>query len=538
MNDTRSRIPPQSATHTHANDVGEREDRHRGFVEYSSEARFETLANGSPVLLWVNGVDGCEFVNDAYRRFLGVPADDDVRGYDWSRFVHPEDRDGYLQSYLAAFSARAPFTAEFRFRRNDGSWRWMQSEATPRVRDGAFQGYVGATVDITERKHAEIALRRSEDALREADRRKNEFLAVLAHELRNPLAPIRTALTLLRISDDKPALLERLRPAMERQIAHMVRLIDDLLDVARITSGRIQLQRTPTAIAELVHAAVEANRAALDAAGLRLDVDLPVDPCFLDVDPTRFVQVLSNILHNASKFTEAGGRIELRAHVEPPAVEPMLEIAICDTGAGIAPEMLPRVFDLFAQAGEAGRGRTGLGIGLALARQLIEMHGGSIAADSEGVDRGSRFTIRMPAVPMAVSPVQDEAPHAPPRVTRRVLIVDDNPDAAETLALLVSTLGGEAQTAYDGEGALRCAAAFRPDVILLDIGMPGMDGYETCRRLRAGPSGQDALVVALTGWGSEEDRRRTAEAGFDDHLTKPADPQLLEHVLAGSRAAR
>jgi PAS domain S-box-containing protein len=489
-----------------------------------SDLRFRTLADGSPVLLWVNGRDGCEFVNRAYLDFVGLATDVEVKGYDWSRYVHPEDRHPYMQAYLTAFDARGPFSAEFRFRRADGEWRWMRSEATPRVEADSFVGYVGASIDITER-------RRAEEALVEADRRKDTFLAVLAHELRNPLAPIRTGLELLRVAGDKPGAIARIQPVLERQVSHMVRLIDDLLDVSRITSGKILLQRQPTALGDLVQAAVDASRAGIDAAGLRLSVDIPATPVILDVDPTRFVQVISNLLHNAAKFTDRGGVVGITATVDDSTAPPILTLTVTDSGIGIPAAMVSKVFDLFAQVEGTGRAKSGLGIGLALARQLIEMHGGTIEARSAGLNQGSAFAIRIPALSWKAL-TEQPLPAEIQRCTGvRVLVIDDNVDAADMLAALVSALGGEARTTYDGRAGLEAAADFRPDVILLDIGMPGMDGYETCRRLRAGPVGESAYIVAVTGWGQPQDRERALSEGFDAHLTKPADPRLVEKLL-------
>jgi PAS domain S-box-containing protein len=506
----------------------EKTEREAALVrQVESERRFKTLADGSPVLLWVNGLEGCEFVNRAYLDFIGLDSDAEVRGFDWSRFVHPQDRDRYIEGYLDAFRSRSAFRAEFRFRRADGEWRWMRSEATPRIEHDEFVGYVGASVDITER-------RRAEEALREADHRKDAFLAILAHELRNPLAPIRTGLELLKAGSDQPGAIKRVQPVLERQVAHMVRLIDDLLDVSRITSGKIQLQRQPTVLMELINGAIDANRAAIDSAGLTLSVKVPDAPCFLDVDPTRFVQVLSNLLHNSTKFTDRGGHVEVIASVDDIVASPRLTLTIRDSGAGIAAETLPRVFDFFVQGEAHERGTSGLGIGLGLAKQLIEMHGGTIAAHSDGIGCGSSFTIRMPVLTwdsVSTSPDVDR-PQPPSCVNRRVLIIDDNVDAADMLAALVVVLGGEAATAYDGRDGLRCAADFRPDVILLDIGMPDMDGYETCRRLRAQPDGHVAYIVAVTGWGQPHDRERALAEGFDAHLTKPADPRTLEDLLA------
>jgi CheY-like chemotaxis protein len=313
----------------------------------------------------------------------------------------------------------------------------------------------------------------------------------------------------------------------------MVRLVDDLMDVSRITSGKVQLQRQPTPLAELVHSAVDANRAAIDAAGLTLTVTLPDTPCVLEVDPTRFVQVLSNLLHNSTKFTQRGGTIDLRASVDDDVSRPRLAIAVTDSGDGIDAATLPHVFDFFVQGAVPGRGKSGLGIGLGLAKQLVEMHGGTIEAESPGPGRGSTFTIRVPIVAWEPAPAsKGDAADAHAFAGRHVLVIDDNVDAADMLAGLVIAHGGEAVTAYGGRDGLRIAADFGPDVILLDIGMPEMDGYETCRRLRAQPAGAEAYIVAVTGWGQASDRERALAEGFDAHLTKPADPRMLADLMA------
>jgi CheY-like chemotaxis protein/two-component sensor histidine kinase len=383
------------------------------------------------------------------------------------------------------------------------------------------------------RREAAEALRESEERLKDADRRKDEFLAMLAHELRNPLAPIRTGLELVRLAGDTPAAFMRVRDMMERQVSHMIRLIDDLLDVSRISSGKIRLRREPAALASLVGMAIEANRAALDAKRMNLRVDLPGTQVWLDVDPTRFVQIVSNVLQNAVKFTDAEGSITLEAQLNEPSFD--LALRITDSGAGISREMLPRVFDLFAQDDAAPSVHSGLGIGLALTRRLVEMHGGSVEAQSDGPGRGSTFTIRMPVL----AEVPAEPPPAPAEThqsTRRVLVIDDNVDAANAVAMLVARLGGECRVASDGEMGLRQLLDFRPDVVLLDIRMPGMDGYETCRRIRE-KMGSDVVVVAVTGWGQERDREEAMRAGFDAHLTKPADPILVARLLADGKRA-
>jgi signal transduction histidine kinase len=390
--------------------------------------------------------------------------------------------------------------------------------------------------DLMERTQAVEALRRNERQLKEADRRKDEFLAVLAHELRNPLAPIRTGLELIRLSGNNAAAIEETRIMMERQVGHMVRLIDDLLDVSRITTGKIELQRQPTPLATLVNGVIEANRDALVASQVSLDLDLTDASTLIDVDPTRFAQILSNVLHNAVKFTGAGGRIRVSAQVQESAEHEMeARIVVADTGVGISADLLPRVFDLFVQDNASARGvQAGLGIGLALARQLIEMHDGTIEAESGGPGLGSTFVIRVPLSARVTAMESPTALHVAPRITRHVVVIDDNADAADALRRLIAVLGGECRVAYSGESGLAEILAFDPDIVFLDIGMPGLDGYEVCRRIRQSV-GPDVVIVALTGWGQEQDKREATRAGFNMHLTKPADPLVLERMLAADR---
>ncbi|MEO5821733.1 MAG: ATP-binding protein [Vicinamibacteraceae bacterium] len=454
--------------------------------------------------------------------------------------IPPEDR-----TPCAAILARALDPAgsgrlqtDIRVRRPDGGERWLAVTART-----VFAGeprravrLAGVVTDIDERKRTEASLRAREGALTGADRRKDEFLAVLAHELRNPLAPIRAGLELIRLSGTT-ATIARTREIMERQVGHMVRLIDDLLDVSRITSGKIQLQRRPTTLEALVTTAVDANREALNAADLQLSVALSDAPIWLDVDPTRLVQVISNVLHNAVKFTDGRGRIDITAVVEAdgPGGRPALALTIADSGIGISAEMQPRIFDLFTQDRTvSSRSHGGLGIGLALARQLVEMHGGTIEAVSEGAGRGSVFTIRLPiAAAIDSPPVAAPARQPVTRTSHRVVVVDDNLDAAHATAMLVTALGGEARVAGDGASGLAHVLDWLPTLVLLDIEMPGMDGYETCRRIREA-MGTRVAIVALTGWGQEQHKRDAERAGFDAHLTKPADPAALERLLAES----
>jgi PAS domain S-box-containing protein len=456
------------------------------------------------------------------------------------QLIHVDDRDRYADAVARALDpdGSGRLREDIRVVHPDGGVHWLTIRAQASFEQGRPLRLTGVATDISDRRFAEDALRRSEQQLKESDRRKDEFLAVLAHELRNPLAPIRTGLELLRLTSDSPDGGARVRGVMERQVNHMVRLVDDLLDVSRINSGSIRLQRQAVTLQSLVSTALEAHRAALDAGQLRLELELPSAPLALDVDPTRFVQVLSNLLHNAIKFTDPGGQIRIAAEsagVAGPA--PELILAVQDSGAGISRELLPRVFELFTQ-GEPGSQRAsgGLGIGLALARRLIEMHGGSIEAFSGGPGRGSRFVIRLPLPAPVVAAQPSEHAARPAAVDRRVVVIDDNADAADTLALLMEAIGGRCKVAYDGEAGVRAVCEFQPDVVLLDIGMPGIDGYETCRRIRR-EHGARPLIVALTGWGQARDKERALQAGFDLHLTKPASPAALQQLLANARQA-
>jgi signal transduction histidine kinase/ActR/RegA family two-component response regulator len=375
--------------------------------------------------------------------------------------------------------------------------------------------------------------------LQEEDRRKDAFLAMLAHELRNPLAPVQVAARLLKQGTDRPEVLERARAVIERQTRHMARLVDDLLDVSRITRGKIELRRERTPLQLLIQRAAELAHPMLQARQHALTVACPERPLWLEVDPVRLEQVLVNLLNNAAKYTDPGGRIHVAVQAEGGAVQ----VSVRDTGIGIGPDMLPRVFELFAQERRASdRAQGGLGIGLTLVRQLVELHGGSVTAHSEGVGRGSEFRVSLPYSELEAPP---EAPAAHLDSHARaleVLVVDDNVDAAETLAELLQVWGHTVRVVHDGFAALEAAGAHAPDVVLLDIGLPRMDGFEVARRLRANPAHARCTLVALTGYGQSEDRARAHEAGFDHHLTKPVDLQVLARVLAacglGEQGAR
>jgi PAS domain S-box-containing protein len=381
-------------------------------------------------------------------------------------------------------------------------------------------------------RHAALALdnARLYRELREAAERKDEFLAMLGHELRNPLAPLRNALHILRIQGPSDTILDQMRDMMERQVQHMTRLVDDLLDVARITRGKIELRLEPVELAAVVGRAAEATRALLTERHHELTMALPPEPVILNADPTRLEQVLTNLLNNAAKYTPPGGRITVAAE----AAGSMVVLRVRDTGIGIRPEMLTRIFDLFTQADRvANHVQEGLGIGLTLVRRLVAMHGGTIEAHSAGPGQGSEFVVRLPR-PVPAAPVNEASPAGgeDTRHPRRVLLVEDNLDGAETLAILLRLWGHDVRLAHDGSSALAAAREFRPEVVLLDIGLPhGMNGFEVAQRLRQEPESAHVLLVALTGYGQAEDRQRSRAAGFDLHLVKPVDVNALQELL-------
>ncbi|QJX01189.1 Chemotaxis protein methyltransferase CheR [Frigoriglobus tundricola] len=371
--------------------------------------------------------------------------------------------------------------------------------------------------------------------LLDADRRKDEFLATLAHELRNPLAPIRTGLQLLRLSGGDVVTGEKARTMMERQLGQMVRLVDDLMDVSRINQGKLELRKERIDLAAVLTSAVETSRPLIEQMDHHLEVVLPPQPVVVEADLTRLAQVFMNLLNNAAKYTERGGRITLAAEWHGGDVA----VAVRDTGIGIAPDQLPRLFEMFSQVTTAlERSQGGLGIGLCLVKRLVEMHGGRIEAGSDGPGKGSEFIVRLPVVVEATRPQPPASDGGiAPKTSLRILVVDDNRDGADSLADMLGLMGGDTRTAYDGEVAVTAAVEFRPDVIVLDIGLPKLNGYEACRRIRAQANGRKVVVIAQTGWGQEEDRQRTQEAGFDHHLVKPVDPAALMKLLAGLPSA-
>jgi PAS domain S-box-containing protein len=492
----------------------------------------QTLTDNSPdILTRFDRQMRHVFVNAAVERVTGVDRSTVLGKTNRELGMPPAICDAWERALASVFERGEPCSIELEVETPSGRRCFVSRLIPERGDSGEVEHALGITHDVTEQKQAA-------QALIDADRRKDEFLATLAHELRNPLAPIRNGLEILRRYGAENETVERVQDMMARQLSHLVRLVDDLLDVSRISRGMVELRPERVELRTILEHAVETSRPRIEAGRHVLAVQAPTAPVWVDGDLTRLAQVVSNLLHNAAKYTPSGGRIRLSAGLEDdqassPAV-PMAFIRVTDDGIGIAPEMLPNVFGLFAQVDRTlHRTHGGLGIGLSLARNLVELHGGTITAESSGLGHGSTFTVRLPAaVTSATLERHGSRRSANDDTIRRVLVVDDNTDGAQSLALLLELSGHEASTANSGPAALQAAKAWRPELVFLDIGMPGMDGYEVIRRLRADPATAELVVVALTGWGSAADKRKSKDAGFDMHLVKPVRPEDVADVLA------
>jgi PAS domain S-box-containing protein len=472
----------------------------------------------------VTGPDGTvTYWNGGATRLFGWTAEEMVGRHYADRF--PEPTRTFVADQIRERAAGVEWAGEYEDYRKDGSRVWIDARVGP-VTDGEGRvvGVLGVSHDITDRK-------RAEEALRDADRKKDEFIALLAHELRNPLAPIRNGLHVMRLAAGDADAVGEARAMMERQLGHMVRLIDDLLDVSRISRNKMELRRSRVALAEVVGSAIETARPLIDAGGHTLSVALPDQPVFLDADLTRMAQVLGNLLTNSAKYTEPGGHIRLTA--ERRGGDAL--ISVRDDGIGIPAESLRSIFDMFSQVDRSiERSTGGLGIGLALVKGLVEMHGGAVTAESEGPGRGSTFTVRLPALEDRAERVAESTDQEGPSTNgrkRRVLVVDDNRDSATSLAKLLRLLGDEVRIAHDGVEAVEAAELFRPHVILMDVGMPKLNGYEATQRIRERPWGRSVAIVALTGWGQQGDRERSRAAGCDGHLVKPLSLPDLQKLL-------
>ena len=499
-----------------------------------NRARLDYATRLSGVGFWYCDLpfDQLEWDDRVKEHFFFAPSDR-ITIDDFYARIHDEDRTPTRDAIDASIRTGTPYDIVYRtVHPTTGQIKWIRAlGGTDYASDGTPTHFDGVTVDVSAQKLDQERLARLNHQLREQDRRKDEFIATLSHELRNPLAPIRVAAKLIASPKIAPTKLKRAGLIIDRQVTHMALLLDDLLDIARITQGKLQLKKETLTLSDVVDAAVEAARPTVDGKNQQLALSLPAEPVWLDADHLRLSQILSNLLMNAAKYSDAGSHIELACTVQGDT----LSLSVKDDGIGIAPESLTEIFEIFSQVhGVAGRSDGGLGIGLALVKGLTELHGGTVEAHSGGLGHGSEFIVRLPlALPqVATAPAfTDPGPAAPLR--RRILIADDNQDAAESLSLLLQLVGHEVQVAHLGRAALSLAQVFRPDTALLDIGMPDLSGYEVAQILRREPWAMNIQLIALTGWGQDDDRRRALDAGFDHHLVKPVDPDQLVRLIAG-----
>jgi two-component system CheB/CheR fusion protein len=491
-----------------------------------TEKQFRTLADSIAQLVWMARPDGYRFwYNRRWYEFTGA-APAQVEGWNWQAFHDPGELPATLEKWRAALQTGEPFEDTFRLRRHDGTMRWHLARARP-LRDdrGETVCWFGTNTDITERLEAE-------QFLIDADRRKDEFLAMLAHELRNPLAPISNAVQLWPLVRENKAEVDHLCAVIDRQVKQIVRLVDDLTDVSRITHGKIVLRRQAIDARELVARAVEENQPLVDRCGHHLFVKDPPEPVLVDGDAARLTQVFANLLNNAAKYTPPGGTIRVTTAVDGHQAV----VSVCDDGCGIPRPMLSRIFELFEQIDNTPqRAHGGLGIGLTLVKQLVELHGGTVEARSNGPGRGSEFVVRLPlaatsegATPNCSGAEENIGHHMP----RRVLVIDDYASSGDTLAMVLKSLGNQAMALTDPIQALEYLAAHKPDLVIVDVAMPGMSGYEVAQRIRQNPQLNDVFLVALTGHGRPADRQAALDAGFDRHITKPVAIQVLANLLA------
>ena len=502
----------------------------------ASEAMFRTIANAMPQMVWSTLPDGFhDYYNDPWYEFTGmVPGSTD--GTHWADVFHPEDRDRAWAAWRHSLDTGDTYEIQYRLRDRSGDYRWVLGRALP-VRDdgGQIVRWMGTCTDIHDQKMAE-------NALRLANQRKDDFLAMLAHELRNPLAPISTAAQVLRLRQGDSAYALRAGEIIERQVRHMTELVDDLLDVSRVTRGLVQMEREPVELRAVLDSAVEQVRPLIDARHHGLAVDVPPGPVFVSGDRTRLVQALSNLLNNAAKYTQQHGSLRVALQVQ----DGQAAMSVADNGSGIPPGLLPHVFDLFTQGERTpDRAQGGLGLGLTLVKSIAQLHGGGVTADSEGQGQGSVFTITLPviAAPAVEVPAASEAaPAGTMRRALRITVVDDNRDAGASLAAALEAQGHTVALFDDAEALLAAtgpaadaanADSADADVYILDIGLPRIDGYQLARTLRQRPGSRDALLIALTGYGQAHDFTLSKGAGFDHHLVKPANLEQLERILVG-----
>ena len=490
----------------------------------ASEAMFRTIANAMPQMVWSTLPDGYhDYYNERWYEFTGMPPGS-TDGAHWADVLHPEDREPAWAAWRDSLASGEPYEIQYRLRDRSGVYRWVLGRAMAvRDDDGAIVRWMGTCTDIDDQKQAE-------NALRLANQRKDDFLAMLAHELRNPLAPISTAAQVLRLRQGDPSYAQRAGEIIERQVRHMTELVDDLLDVSRVTRGLVQMEREPVELRAVVDAAVEQVRPLVEARHHELAVELPAAPVYVNGDRTRLVQAISNLLNNAAKYTQQHGALRVTLADE----DGRAAVSVRDNGSGIPPALLPHVFDLFTQGERTpDRAQGGLGLGLTLVKSIAQLHGGAVAAASEGQGQGSTFTISLPTIapPAETAPTGNGGESAAPAAALRIVVVDDNRDAGASLAAALEAQGHTVSLFDDAEALLAAADGIEADAYVLDIGLPRIDGYELARRLRQRPASADALLVALTGYGQAHDFTLSKGAGFDHHLVKPANLEQLERIL-------
>jgi PAS domain S-box-containing protein len=471
---------------------------------------------------------------------LGLPPASGEGEAEFFTALVPEDRERLIAQRNRAIAERTEYSGEFRVVRPDGRLVWVMNKGKPFYNSsGELTRLVGICMDITERKRIEEELQRSVAELKTVDRQKDDFIAVLSHEMRNPLAPVLNAVQILRVKGPTDPEMVWCRDIIDRQVGQMARLLDDLLDISRITRDKLELRRHPIELAPVINMAVETSRPLIEAGGHELEIKLPSDSIVIDADGTRIAQVISNLLNNAAKYTDSSAKIALNVELHVPADgEPSagggeVLIRVTDTGIGISADKLPHIFDPFMQVDQTSdKTHGGLGIGLALAKRLIEMHGGAISVTSEGLGKGSRFTVALPVLQRPAPPVPQTGKLSKASGKRRVLVVDDLKLNADSLGMLLEVAGNEVTKAYSGSEALEKAEVIRPDIILMDLRMPGMDGFETAKRIRERFRNRKLVMIAVSGWGQREVRVRSIESGFDAHVTKPVDFPDLEKLMA------
>ena len=498
----------------------------------SERQKLVTLVENSPDFIGICDVDGIPlFVNRAGLALVGLESIEEARRTPVKEFFFPEDQDKIANEFFPKVLKDGQGEIEIRFRHfKTGAARWMAYKVVALMDDNNQPtGFATVSQDVSERKQLADDLRRLAADLSQADRRKNEFLATLAHELRNPLAPMSNMLQVVKRADADSEVVHRAHETIERQLGQMIRLVDDLLDLNRITHDRVELRKSEVELSSVIQQAVEVARPLLDAAGHKLTIELPSEPIYLNADRARLAQVFGNLLNNSCKYTRPEGRVSLSAE----RLDGEVLVKVTDNGAGIPPDKLDSIFDMFMQVDRSSeRSQGGLGIGLTLVKRLTEMHGGSIEAKSEGEGKGSEFIVRLPVLSQPTDAAQPAPENLEAAPGRRILIVDDNRDSADSLAMLLEITGNQTYMAHDGEEAIEAIEQYRPEVVLLDIGLPKLTGHEVCRWVRGKSWGKDIVVIALTGWGQEDDRRKSEEAGFNGHLVKPVDYDKLLELLS------